>query len=584
MVKDVRLYAVLALILALCGCRGQGDEPGKGDPQQQVAASREEQRSQPPLTQSVEAIAQTVCKEVGEVSNASLGTHGAPVIVLEEHHDSRVGQIQHAIALVRLHEHYGLRPIALEGYLAESGPINTDWWNKATRGLSVTERARVPVRLLKEGEISSAEFMKLVYDDVVLQAIETTSEYNVELAGDAAIAPFTYLLKIALASLGEEHLRKVKQFQAEIARAKGNTQVQAKKREEMQEYIFSNNTDPWVQEKFNKDPGTLTAEEHLAHVEEIAKHASENAIALQPAEKSAMERNLAFWRGRIGASKTMADRTGNAADQPNVSVVAMIIGSAHTAGVRGLLTSSGRGHAVVTPLALKNKDERGDLSLEMFERKYQRLSVYSEGYKKTLLEALPPLPAGRKKPEPVLREPWFQADAQLSTSVVRIVDRVFGPSSGAGGGKPPSVVGGGQPPFGFSEDDFRFDLVFINPKDLQIVPLDPQRPETGSAVLIPVSLNPNDRIKHKPIWVKATRGAEDVASSERESVEAMLKRALKEVLSEQPAGRQVEGVQPERQPRKKAEDKAGRIQITVDTVAIFGTSEQEVRKAALRGI
>jgi hypothetical protein len=90
-----------------------------------------------------EAIAKEACQEVGVVEKTSKGTKGAPIIILEENHASRAGQIQHAITLVRL---------------------------------------------LREGEISCAEFMRLVYDDIFLHPIETISEYGVELDEEASVS------------------------------------------------------------------------------------------------------------------------------------------------------------------------------------------------------------------------------------------------------------------------------------------------------------------------------------------------------------------------------------------------------------
>lgn len=52
---------------------------------------------------------------VGEVTQSFASTAGVPVMVLEERHDSRVGQLQHAVTLVRLHDKYGLKDIVLEG-------------------------------------------------------------------------------------------------------------------------------------------------------------------------------------------------------------------------------------------------------------------------------------------------------------------------------------------------------------------------------------------------------------------------------------------------------------------------------------
>ena len=59
-------------------------------------------------------IARDACKGVGVVHNVSQGTTGSPIIILEENHASRSGQIQNAITLVRLYKRYGLRQALLK--------------------------------------------------------------------------------------------------------------------------------------------------------------------------------------------------------------------------------------------------------------------------------------------------------------------------------------------------------------------------------------------------------------------------------------------------------------------------------------
>jgi len=124
-------------------------------------------------------LARSACAGVGEVRHVSPGSTGAPILVLEEYHLSRVGQLQHAITLTRLYERYGLKRLVLEGYLKEDPEIKTDWFISAAQGLSRAARTRVAVRLLREGEISSAEFAKLIYRELTLYPGETRDEYRV---------------------------------------------------------------------------------------------------------------------------------------------------------------------------------------------------------------------------------------------------------------------------------------------------------------------------------------------------------------------------------------------------------------------
>ena len=476
----------------------------------------------------------------------SRGTKGAPILLLEETHTSRAGQIQLATALLRLRERHGLRHIGLEGYLKERPPIKVDWFAAAAGG-DTQCRVRVATRLLKEGEISNAEFVALVCDDISLEPIETQAEHSVTMEPEAAVAPFTYLIRIAQTSLTERHVPKLQQFNADLGKLEGV--AKQKKLSEMLDFILS--ADPWADAKAKamRDVDVargFSAEQQLAQVEEIVERAKTKSAELSAEEKGAMEKNLAFWRGRIAASRTMVECVGRIADQAGVSLVAAIIGAAHTQGMCRMLREQGRPFAVITPLALSTRDEVGDLPWEMFDRKEKRLSVYSEGFMATLLGAF-------KKPESVLSEPWFQAKGELYLFTDRIAKAILAKSPAP------------KPPFGFAADAFKGRWVSVDPSRIKIVSDKEDDPKSGRVVLFPAILNYNDPAKRKEIWVKAGLTSADVTAPERESVESMLHKALKEVKEEGKLD-------------KRAEDKAGKVQVTVNCAAAFaGTSEAAMR-------
>ncbi len=482
----------------------------------------------------------------------SRGTKGAPILLLEETHTSRAGQIQSAITLLRLRDRHGLRHIALEGYLKERPAIKVDWFAAAAGG-DTDRRARVATRLLKEGEISNAEFVAFVCDDVSLEPIETQAEHSVTMEPEAAMAPFTYLIRIAQTSLMERHVPKLREFNTDLGKLGG--EAKQKKLSEMLDYILS--ADPWSEAKAKamRDVETargFSAEQQLAQVEEIVERARTKSAELSAEEKRAMDKNLAFWRGRIAASRTMVDCAGRIADQPGVSLVAMIIGAAHTQGMCRMLREQGRPFAAITPLALSSRDEIGDLPWEMFKRKEQRLSVYSEGFMDDLLKAF-------KKPEPVTSEAWLQAKGELYLLTDRIAKAILVPS--------PTP----EPPFGFPADALKGRWVSVDPSRIKIVRDKEDDPKSGRAVLFPATLNHNDPAKRKEIWVKAGLTSAPVAGRERESVESMLLKALKEVKEEG-------------KPEKKAEDKAGRVQVTVDCTAAFAVTSEAATKVILGAI
>jgi hypothetical protein len=505
-----------------------------------------------------EPTARAACERVGEVAKSSNGTKGAAILVLEEDHLSRVGQIQHAITLVRLHNQHGLRHIALEGYLKERPEITTDWFGHAdsSQGPAATERRnQVAVRLLKEGEINSAEFLKIVYDDVQLHPIETISQYAVDLDENASRAPTLYLVRISQQSLKPDQNERVQQLKQESEALTG--EEKQKKTSEMLDYIISRNA--WTEAKatlLRPDASRdLSVEKVLALMEEIEKRARELSVQFAPNEKDAMERNLNFWRMRIAAGETMVRAAGEIADRKDVSLVVMNIGAAHTEGVVAKLTAAKRPLAVVTPMALKNHEERGDLTEEMLARKYKGLSAYSEGFSEIFQQTFP---LRAKMPEPGLLSPAIQAKSEAYFKIGEIVKAVLG-------GAPPPSASGGTPPWGFSDDYFRGKWIYIDPHRIEKT----VDPEDGNpqVVFLPLILNPDDPTKRKEIWVKAAPGTAEVVTTERRDVEGMLIKVLEEA---------------EKPPGKAVEDKGGRVQITLDTVAAFASTREGAKKVALK--
>ncbi len=138
------------------------------------------------------ALAQDIGKDVCKTSHLTAGENCRALVVFEENHLSVSGQIEQAIAFVRLHDKYGLQDIAVEAYLKTDEEINVDWFIKATKGDTIS-KVGTAIALLKEGEISAAEFMKLVYNDIRIHKTEKSEDYNVEIDDKATSAPVHFL-------------------------------------------------------------------------------------------------------------------------------------------------------------------------------------------------------------------------------------------------------------------------------------------------------------------------------------------------------------------------------------------------------
>ena len=456
-------------------------------------------------------LAQSASSGVGVVDHAFNGNGGTPVIVLEEFHGSRASQIQHAITLVHLYQQQKVRAVGLEGYIKERPKIDGAWFTRKWPNQTSIQNARVAVRLLKEGEISEAEFLKLVYDDLELNPIETLSQYKVALNEKALDTMLDLAQRIDPA--------RAKEIEQRIADAESKGL-------------------------------SLSAEEHLNIAEDLERQRISKGIELAPECQADWQSWLNFWRGRAGGNQTMLTAMTGILQQGSVPA-AMVVGAAHTQGLGNLLVSAGRPFAVVTPLALKQNDKRGDLD-KNYDRKDGGLSVEPDGLPmKTIVAAVP---ASTKKPEPVIFPvTWFEAKARIYQFTDRIANSIL---------VPPNPPGGGKPPYGFGADEFRTPLVQVDPHQIVYLPDDHGR----RSVMFPVVLNQSDRQKRTTLWVKARVG--QIQTEDAAAIEKLLKAALSEVQQEPDAPSQ-------------AENNQGEIRTSSDTVAFISVDRQEVTRHAL---
>jgi hypothetical protein len=184
----------------------------------------------------------------------------------------------------------------------------------------------------------------------------------------------------------------------------------------------------------------------------------------------------------------------------------------------------------------------------MYDRKNKRLPVFSQGLSALVLKEI----GGQKKPEPVLPQKFFEAEAELYAYVSSIAGAIL---------KPPSPPGGGQAPFGLSSDDFDGKHMKIVPSQIQYFP---KRKDGIAAVMLPVVFKQSGTT----VWVGTTwkQGAEAGLNN----VVTILEHALREVQAEKATPR-------------RAENLTGRVQMDSNTFAIVGRSPLIVKKAILSG-
>src|SRR5262249_38516117 len=140
------------------------------------------------------------------------GAVPAWLAVFQETHTSRIGQVEIALMLYRLHRDHRMRHIALEGYVSGTA-VDAAWFHRIPGPPSV--RQRVALQLLEDGEVSAAEFVALLFPDVALNAIEDPKLYSVEIPKDDSKKVAACMDKIVQGSVQkDEHQRELRALAA----------------------------------------------------------------------------------------------------------------------------------------------------------------------------------------------------------------------------------------------------------------------------------------------------------------------------------------------------------------------------------
>jgi hypothetical protein len=338
----------------------------------------------------------------------------APVFIFEEFHTSRIGQLQIAVMLLRLHDKYGLKKIGLEGAIHSGRPLDAAWFRNMGGPQASQQREDLAIRMLAEGEIGSSELMTLLFPDVEVYGIESASEYNVE-------APKTnpeaqYLLVIAEKSLTDSD------------RGKVGAWIQEGKKKEAVEYMM--NADPWVKKRYEaiKSQAVTSSAEEVTRVRELQSKAREVGAQVSPEAEKDLEAEVRFYETADQRSSTMIntllDLPGIGSGAPS----AMTIGAAHTSKVVELLTTRNIPFAVIRPSDLN--PTHGTMTTEQFGRKSSgKWARNSQG-------ALGRVLNGSKKPPPIIERTTGHSYASMMLAGMLIAQA----ARGVGGGQFPDNI------------------------------------------------------------------------------------------------------------------------------------------------
>lgn len=368
-------------------------------------------------------MASDVSNGAGKVIAAGNGGPGRKVIVFEETHVSRAGQIEIALMLLRLYNKYDLRHVSLEGAMLDEVSLPPKWFHELS-AVPTSKRAghEIAVRMLKDGEINCGEFASLVMPDLQVKGNERAEEYNVELSDKASRAATAYLISIAEKALSDSQLQKVKQLLTE------------KKSEEATDLLF--NSDPWIRtryEKLTSKTNITSTEESVKTLQEIEAKAKDIGANIDQENKSGLQEMINFFNTATKRSCTIMANTFAVSDQTGGQPVALIVGAAHTQRIVELLKAGDASYVVISPDSLASGSDTGLLTTAAYKRKSKLKSVDRPGLIGALLDA-------RHKPGLVVGKEWFKSKSELGIGLYHLAA---------------AAMGGDQPPFNSAKAKLR---------------------------------------------------------------------------------------------------------------------------------
>lgn len=480
-----------------------------------------------------------VAKDVGKVVAAGEGRKPLSVVVFEEMHTSRVGQMEIALMLLRLQKQYRLQLISLEGAMASKGSLPVEWFVNSSDSAE-TKRARhaVALHMLRDGEIGGVEFIALIRPQVQVRGNELESEYAVN---PPKLNPaVSLLLRIA------QHLLTASQIQ------QVNELVKAKKIEEARKILFTSH--PWLKERFEKlsSETAISSEELVTVIEDIRAKSVELGIQIESEAESQLNQMAHFFCVASRRSKTMIEQTLAMVNQPGTALVAFNTGAAHTPKVVELLKAAGASYVVISPLALATGSKAGDLTTEAYRRKHEFGSVDEAGLLGAILD-------GRKKLPTVLAKRWYQSKSEAFVAARILAD---------------AATRGGVP----LKDDVKEQLRHLSSIKIDLDSIRVINRGNQKRVVFQLTARTDDTDPTKTITVAVGAWNENLVKEPRIEEELDLEQMVLEAIK---ADRQKPAVDQTTKPA--ANPKPIPVQISADTKAVFSTELSAVEDAVTSG-
>lgn len=468
--------------------------------------------------------------DVGKLQDAK-GTSRPFVVVLDERHNSRVGQVEIAIMLNRLYHTANLRHLALEGSVVEKPPPDLTWFTSLP---DASARTAVALQLLKQGEVSAAEFAAMVLPGFQLHPIEHDNEYKVNMS-DAAEKSYTgYLVVIAATTMTPDQ------------NAHAHALLTQNKNEEAIQFIV--NTNPWTSQRYQ----ILKRRVPIVTTDEIWNLTAELEVKAQQVGanvtdyREGLQEARTFLDTATKRSATMAANTAGLATArvDDCAPIIMNTGADHTTEVTGFLSQRNMSYAAVSPLSLSSNSNDGDLDPETYDRKVKSQSVDPAGTIGAFLD-------GRRKPPLSSQTEWFKTKAELSYATVVIARAA---AAAGGGGIPPFNLDQNQ--LGLGGPDPESHNIAINLATISVASAIDRNGKNRNDAIFQVTLLK----QNTTLWVRA--GVVDAPFNLLPDNQETLEKALKQIRDETKAERPTTEKEPSEKP--VAADLTPDIKIGVD--------------------
>ncbi|MDQ4038552.1 MAG: hypothetical protein M3313_09430, partial [Actinomycetota bacterium] len=400
--------------------------------------------------------------------------------------------------------------------VVEKPPPDLTWFTSLP---DASARTAVALQLLKQGEVSAAEFVAMVLPGFQLHPIEHDNEYQVDMSDAAEMSYTGYLVAIAATTMTPDQ------------NAHADALLTQNKYEEAIRFIV--NANPWTSQRYQ----ILERRVPIVTTDEIRNLGAELEVKAQEVGadvadyREGLQAARTFWDTAEKRSATMAANTAGLATArvDDCAPITMDIGAGHTTEVTGFLSQRNMSYAVVSPLSLSSDSNNGDLDPETtYGRKVKSQSVDPAGTIGAFLD-------GRRKPPPSSQTDWFKTKAELSYATV-VIARA---AAAGGGGKPPFNLDQNQ--LGLGPDREPHNIA-INLSTISVVQAIDHNGKKRNDVIFQVTLLK----QNATLWVRA--GVVDAPFNFSPDDQETLEKALKQIRDETKAEPPTTEKEPSEQP------------------------------------